>query len=202
MAALTYSVDVSWSSGLTGAPCELNYKIQWKDISDADFTDAHSRIVQSNPTTITIKVSNFSSPHERLRIIVVCPDFSICVSVLIDWVLLSHVCLWHCALCLQELLRDRTYDFRVSAFTNISSDLPVTSDIVSYTIGPPSPPRGLEVDLSAYPRSVTVSWQRPTSPHHITVYVVMLAEGMGNDGQTIPQTQTVDGKHTVLYYYK
>lgn len=89
-------------------------------------------------------------------------------------------------------MRDVTYEFAVSAFTNMSAD-PMTSDVVSYTVGPPSQPRDLKVDVSSFPKHVLVSWTRPSSPQDITVYVVMIAQREG-DVWNMHETKPVNGK--------
>lgn len=54
-----YSVDVSWDSGLANGACELNFKVQWKEDTESDFTQEDSITVQSLTST-TVAVSTHS----------------------------------------------------------------------------------------------------------------------------------------------
>ena len=67
------------------------------------------------------------------------------------------------------------------AFTNASDDTS-TSDVVTYTVGPPYNAKNLAVNQMRYPQEpVVVTWSAPTSPHEITFYVIELSQ-LTHDG--------------------
>ena len=67
------------------------------------------------------------------------------------------------------------------AFTNASDDTR-TSDVVTYTVGPPYNAKNLVVNQMRYPQEpVVVTWSAPTAPHEITFYVIELSQ-LTHDG--------------------